>query len=108
MEASLCLEAAERPQWPRVYSLDRPRSRGHMPSLVGDSGQVLGVQGWDSTRMHNLPLVLQCLRQDISAVGVGGRAELQSHSQARLMFVNCSQNGQLGLVPTEFPTSKFL
>ena len=53
---------------------DRPRSRGHMPSLVGDSGQVLGVQGWDSTRMHNLPLVLQCLRQDISAVGVGGRA----------------------------------
>ena len=44
MEASLCLEAAERPQWPRVYSLDRPRSRGRMPSLVGDSGQVLGVQ----------------------------------------------------------------
>ena len=25
----------------RVY---RPRSRGRMPSLVGDSGQVLGVQ----------------------------------------------------------------
>ena len=44
VEASLCLEAAERPQWPRVYSLDRARSRGHMPSLVGDSGQVLGVQ----------------------------------------------------------------
>ena len=43
VEASLCLEAAERPQWPRVYSLDRPRSRGHMPSLVGDSCQVLGV-----------------------------------------------------------------
>ena len=31
-------------QWPRVYSLDRARSRGRMPSLVGDSGQVLGVQ----------------------------------------------------------------
>ena len=44
MEASLCLKAAERPQWPRVYLLDRPRSRGRMPSLVGDSGQVLGVQ----------------------------------------------------------------
>ena len=42
--ASLCLEAAERPQWPRVYLLDRPRSHGRMPSLVGDSGQVLGVQ----------------------------------------------------------------
>ena len=44
VEASLCLEAAERPQWPRVYSLDRPRSRGRMPSLVGGSDQVLGVQ----------------------------------------------------------------
>ena len=46
VEATLCLEAAERPQCPRVYSLDRPRSRGRMPSLVGDSdsGQVLGVQ----------------------------------------------------------------
>ena len=30
--------------WPRVYSLDRPSSRCRMPSLVGDSGQVLGVQ----------------------------------------------------------------
>ena len=44
MEASLCLEAAERPQWPGVCSLDRARSHGRMPSLVGDSGQVLGVQ----------------------------------------------------------------
>ena len=26
------------------YSLDRARSRGRMPSLVGDSGQVLGMQ----------------------------------------------------------------
>ena len=44
-EASLCLEAAERSQWPRVYSSGRARSRGRMPSLVGDSGQVLGVLG---------------------------------------------------------------
>ena len=44
MEASLCLEAAERPQWPQVYSLDTARSRGRMPSLVGDSGQMIGVQ----------------------------------------------------------------
>ena len=35
------------------YSLDRPRSRDRMPSLVGDSGQVLGVQGWALTRMRN-------------------------------------------------------
>ena len=41
VEASLCLEAAEKPQWPRVYSLGRARSRGRMPNLVGDSGQVL-------------------------------------------------------------------
>ena len=45
VEASSCLEAAEKPQWPRVYSLGRPRSRSRMPSLVGDSGQVLGVTG---------------------------------------------------------------
>ena len=44
VEASLCLEAAERPHWPRVYSLDRPRSCGRMSSLVGDSGQMLGAQ----------------------------------------------------------------
>ena len=43
--SKLCLVAAERPQWPRVYSLGRPRSRGRMPSLIGDSGQVLGVLG---------------------------------------------------------------
>ena len=44
VEASLCLEAAERSQWPRVYSLDRPMSRSRTPSLVGGSAQVLGVQ----------------------------------------------------------------
>ena len=49
VEASSCLETAERPQWPRVYSLGRPRSRGRMPSLVGDSGQVVGVLGWALT-----------------------------------------------------------
>ena len=29
--ASLCLVAAERPQWPRVYSLGRPRSKQDCP-----------------------------------------------------------------------------
>ena len=62
MEGSLCLVAAERPQWPRVYLLGRPRPCDRMPSLVGDSGQVLGVLGWVLTRMCNLPLVLQCCR----------------------------------------------
>ena len=45
VEASLCLVAAERPQWPRVYSLGRARSRSCMASLVGDSGQVVGMLG---------------------------------------------------------------
>ena len=63
-EASLCLEAAERPQWPRLYSLGRPRSCNRMPSLVGDRGPVLRVVGWALTRMHNISLVLRCSRQE--------------------------------------------
>ena len=55
MKASLRLEAAERPQWPRLYLLSRPRSRGCVPSLVGDRGQVAQVLGWVLT---NLSLVL--------------------------------------------------
>ena len=30
----------------------RPRSRGRMPSLVGDGGQVLGVLGWALLNMQ--------------------------------------------------------
>ena len=63
MKASLRPEATERPQWPWLYLLSRPRSRGRMPSLVGDSGQVLGVQGWALPRMHNLSLVLHSATQ---------------------------------------------
>ena len=61
MKASLRLEAAERPQWPRLYSLGRPRSCDRMPSLVGDRGQVLRVLGWALTRIRNLSLVLHRL-----------------------------------------------
>ena len=43
-----------------------------MPSLVGDSGQVLGVLGWALTRIRNLPLVMHCCRQDISTVAACG------------------------------------
>ena len=60
VKASLCLEAAERPQWLRLYSLGRPRSCDRMPSLVGDRGQVLRVLGWALTRMRNISLVLRC------------------------------------------------
>ena len=41
VEASLCLEEAERPQWPRVYLLGSPRSHSRMPSLVGDKDTAL-------------------------------------------------------------------
>ena len=46
MKANLCLEAAERSQWPRLYSLDVPRSHGRIPSLAGNCGPVLQVLGW--------------------------------------------------------------
>ena len=59
MKVNLCLEAAERPQWPRLYLLSRPMSRGRMPTLVGDRGQVLRVLGLALTRIHNLSLVLR-------------------------------------------------
>ena len=64
VKASLCLEAAERPQWPRLYSLGRPRSCDRMPSLVGDRGPVLRVLGWALTRTHNILLVLPYHRQE--------------------------------------------
>ena len=60
VKVSLCLEAAERPQWSRLYSLGRPRSCDRMPSLVGDRGPVLRVLGWALTRMRNISLVLCC------------------------------------------------
>ena len=62
MPACECLEAAERPQWPRLYSLGRPRSCDRMPSLVGDRGPVLRVLGWALTRMRtDISLVLRQL-----------------------------------------------
>ena len=52
MKASLCLEAAERPQCPRLYSLGRLRSCDRMPSLAGDRGPVLRVLGWAIYRWY--------------------------------------------------------
>ena len=72
VKASLRLEAAERPQWPKLYLLSRPRSCGRMPSLVGDRGQMLQVLGWALTRIRNLSLVLQYDRQGSSTVAVCG------------------------------------
>ena len=64
MKASLCVEAAERPQWPRLYSLGRPRSCDCMPSLVVDRGPMLRVLGWALTRMHDILLLLECSRAE--------------------------------------------
>ena len=52
VKASLRLQAAEKPQWPRLYSSGRPRSCDRMPSLVGDRSPVLRVLGWALTRMR--------------------------------------------------------
>ena len=64
MKASLCVEAAERPQWPRLYSLGRPGSCDRMPSLVVDRGPMLQVLGWALTRMRDIPLLLECSRAE--------------------------------------------
>ena len=48
----------------KTYSLGRPRSCYHKPSLVGDHGLVLQVLGWALTRMRNLSLVLCCSREE--------------------------------------------
>ena len=57
MKVSLHLEAAERPQWPRLCLLSRPRFHSRMPSLLGDCGQVLRALGWALTIIRNLSLV---------------------------------------------------
>ena len=60
VKASLRLEAAQRPQWPRLYLLSRPRSRGRMPSLVGIGGQEspsLGPYSYVSPDCSALPSV---------------------------------------------------
>ena len=62
-KSKLGSRSSRRPQWPRLYLLSRPRSHGHMPSLVGDRGQVLRVLGWALTRICNLSLVLYCATQ---------------------------------------------
>ena len=54
MKASLCQEAAEKLQWPKLYSSGRPKSCDRMPNLVDDRGPVLRVLGWALTRMRNL------------------------------------------------------
>ena len=55
-----------------TVSLGRSRSDGRMPSLVGDSGQVLGVLGWALTGIRKLPFVLQCCRNEMVTETVCG------------------------------------
>ena len=64
MKASLCLEAVERPQGPRLYSSGRPRSCDRMPSLVVDRGPMVRVLGWALTRVRDIRLLLQCSREE--------------------------------------------
>ena len=73
--------AAERPQWPRLYSSGRPRSCDRMPSLVGDRGPVLRILGWALTRMCNISLVLGCSREAEECLCVQQGCELFSKGQ---------------------------
>ena len=57
-----------------TVSLGRSRSDGRMPSLVGDSGQVLGILGWALTGIRKLPFVLQCCRNEMVTDCVWNRA----------------------------------
>ena len=41
-----------------------PGSCDRMPSLVVDRGPMLRVLGWALTRMHDIPLLLQCSREE--------------------------------------------
>ena len=59
VKASLRPEAAERPQWPRLYPSGRARSCDRMPSLVGDRGPVLRVLWWALTTIRNISLVVR-------------------------------------------------
>ena len=72
MKASLRPEAAERPRWPRLYSLGTAKSCDRMPSLVGDRGPVLRVLGWALTRMRNISLLVQRVRDGSKGVFVCG------------------------------------
>ena len=58
-ESKLASRRSRKATVAKTVLLSRPRSRGRMPSLVGDRGQVLQVLGWALTRIRNLSLVLQ-------------------------------------------------
>ena len=45
-------------------AVGRPRSCDRMPSPVVDSGPMLRVLGWALTRMRDIPLLLQCIREE--------------------------------------------
>ena len=62
-ESKLVSRSSRKATVAKLYLLSRPRSRGRMPSLVGDRGQVLRVLGWALTRIRNLSFVLQSDRQ---------------------------------------------
>ena len=90
MKASLCLEAAERPQWPRLYSLGRPMSCDRNSSLVGDRGPVLGwalecaIYCWYYAAVEKKPERWLCVEQSrelfSNIKGRGGASNACFHS----------------------------
>ena len=83
MKASLRLKAVERPQWPRLYSLGRPKSCDRMPSLVVDRGAMFQVLDWALTRMRAIPF---------SAIEKNGEERL-CVEQSRELFSNIRGRG---------------
>ena len=55
-----------------------------MPSLVGDSGQVLGVLGWALTRIFNLPL------EQLTNMSL---ADIESGSEQNLAYIDLKHIG---------------
>ena len=86
MKASLCLEATEKPQGPRLYSSGRPRSCDRMPSLVVDRGPMLRALGW--------ALTVECVAYRCYYSAVEKNAEEQlCAEQSRELFSNIRGRG---------------
>ena len=63
-ESKLVCRSSRKATSPRLYSLGRPRSCDRIPSLIVDRGPMLRVLGWALTRMRDIPLLLQCSREE--------------------------------------------
>ena len=99
LKAILCLEAAERLHWSRLYSLGRPRSHGCILSPIGDRGSHFECcMGWALTRIHNLSLMLHSCSQEWSTVVVLTSCEIWIvFGAVQVVHFKCSDKHQPSL-----------